>query len=694
VKGLGLTQPRWTLPLGLTALAVAVTSLPRFADSEMPAFAAAVLLLAAAGAWYGTFQSRWSPEVLPKLRAGGMAAAVLLLSMLYDLLVAAIGLPAAVSSFLLGLQLSAAAASVMLILATSVDLALLGRFRMMRWFAVVLAAGFAFTVAVRTFSSHATETSATMAFVGSQVAMVLLALGMAVLAFVVPLEWLVRLEIRQRVASLAGLAAAMAPMLAVVWIERFAQLSHQHLLVTFASVGGLLVFVFALVLLLRAVLSLPGASAYERKLRELDAVYDFGLAAGAAFDQEQLQSAVLEAMLRVVEPDIALLVQPQQRGPGMQCVLLRAQSDAEHIYRYGARTPWEGLRERFADRRPVVIEDHRNATPKRLEKVWEPSAGSSVVVPVITQDDVLRAVLIAGRFETHAFDASEVRSLRGFANQVALALDHARLLRDTVESERRKRELEIARDLQLKLLPKGPPDVPGLDIAGYSDPATEVGGDYFDYLTLRNGNPAIVVGDVAGHGMPAGLLMAVAKSAIHTQLQSENPPAILMERLTKTLLNMSADNQFMTLVFVEIDLAAGRLLYSNAGHHYPLHYRAGSGAIEELESTGLPLGLLPKPPGPFVERALDPGDVLVLYSDGVVEATNAADEMFGTARLGEVILAQLGRPAETVIEAIFAAVRTHTDNAPLDDDATAVVVRVLAEDEQTETTDANIAEPG
>jgi len=193
--------------------------------------------------------------------------------------------------------------------------------------------------------------------------------------------------------------------------------------------------------------------------------------------------------------------------------------------------------------------------------------------------------------------------------------------------------------------------------------------------------------------MPAGLLMAVAKSAIHTQLQSENPPAILMERLTKTLLQMSADNQFMTLVFVEIDLAARRLVYSNAGHHYPLHYRASSGAFEELESTGLPLGLLPRPPGPFIERALDPGDVLILYSDGVVEATDSAGEMFGTVRLREGVLAQLGRSAETVIEAIFAAVRAHTEGVALADDATVVVVRVLAQDEQTEATDADVAEP-
>jgi serine phosphatase RsbU (regulator of sigma subunit) len=680
------------LPLGLTALAVGVTSLPRFADSEFPSFAAAVLLLAAAGAWYGTFESRWSPEVVPKLRVGGFAAAVLLLSMLYDLLVAAIDLPASVEAFLLGFQLSAAAAAVLVLLATSVDLALIGRFRSVRWFAVVLAAGFAFTAAVRTFATHAEEVSGAMALVGSSAIPGLLALGMVVLAFVVPLEWLVRLETSQRIACLASLALSILPVMAGMFIDRFTQVPHQHLLVQFVSVGSGLGLAFIVVLLVRAIMSLPGASAYERKLRELDAVYDFGLAAGTAFDEEQLQSAVLDALLRVAEPDIALMVQPEFKGAGMRCVLLRAQGDLEHIYRYGARTPWAGLRDRFADRRPVVIEDHRKAPPAALEKVWEPSAGSSVVVPVITQDDVLRAVLIAGRFETHAFDSAEVRSLRGFANQVALAIDHARLLRKTVEAERRKRELEIARELQLNLLPKEPPGFPGLDIDGYSDPASEVGGDYFDYLTLMNGNPAVVVGDVAGHGMPAGLLMAVAKSAIHTQSQSSNPPDVLMERLTKTLLHMSADNQFMTLVFVELDLAAGRLIFSNAGHHYPLHYRARTGAFEELESTGIPLGLLPMPASSFKERELDPGDVLILYSDGVVEATNADDEMFGTERLGEVVLAQRGRSAKTVIDAIFDAVNVFTSGEPMADDATVVVVRVLDAQDQ-ETSDADVARP-
>jgi len=248
VIGLGLTQPRWTLPLGLAALAVGVTSLPRFADSpELPSFAAAGVLLAAAGAWYGTFESRWSPEVVPKLRVGGLASAVLLLSMLHALLVTAIGLPLPGASFLLGLQLAAATASILILLATAGDLALLGRFRSIRWFAVLLAAGFAFTISVRTFGSHADQVSGAMALVGSAAVPGMLAAGMVVLAFVVPLEWLVRLEVRHSVTCLASLALSMIPVLAAIWIQRFTQLPHQHLLIQFTSIGSVLIVAFSVV---------------------------------------------------------------------------------------------------------------------------------------------------------------------------------------------------------------------------------------------------------------------------------------------------------------------------------------------------------------------------------------------------------------------------------------------------------------
>jgi sigma-B regulation protein RsbU (phosphoserine phosphatase) len=231
--------------------------------------------------------------------------------------------------------------------------------------------------------------------------------------------------------------------------------------------------------------------------------------------------------------------------------------------------------------------------------------------------------------------------------------------------------------MQLDLLPKKPPGVAGLDIADRSNPATEVGGDYFDYLNLPSGNLGVVFGDVAGHGMTAGLIMAMAKSAVHTQVRADGRPGQLLPRLGEVLLEMSAPNQYMTMVFAELDLEGETLRYLNAGHHFPLHYKAHSGAVEFLESTGPPLGLLPTPPGEAQSRELCPGDVLAFYSDGLVEAFNENDQDFGIQRLGDIVAARADQPAQTIVEDVYSAVRRFTGDRPWHDDATLVIVRML-----------------
>jgi sigma-B regulation protein RsbU (phosphoserine phosphatase) len=204
-----------------------------------------------------------------------------------------------------------------------------------------------------------------------------------------------------------------------------------------------------------------------------------------------------------------------------------------------------------------------------------------------------------------------------------------------------------------------------------------VGGDYFDYLNLPSGNLGVVFGDVAGHGMTAGLIMAMAKSAVHTQVRADGRPGQLLPRLGEVLLEMSAPNQYMTMVFAELDLEGETLRYLNAGHHFPLHYKAHSGAVEFLESTGPPLGLLPTPPGEAQSRELCPGDVLAFYSDGLVEAFNENDQDFGIQRLGDIVAARADQPAQTIVEDVYSAVRRFTGDRPWHDDATLVIVRML-----------------
>lgn len=670
---------RWTISLLAAIAAVTIAAAPADQASDLLVSVLGALVLALAAVWYWHLDVREQPEAFPKLRVAGLAMLVLLMAQLYALLVAALGLPVGLSRLLFTLFLATAAAAVVVALAAALDLTMLTR---LRW-ARIVAIGFVAAVGI---SLTAVVAQADVAPAGTMLdwarppfSTYPLAAAVALLALVAPMEWVVGLDRRQRIGVLMGWGTAIVPLAVAVGVDRLIPLPHQHLLLVATHAGALFCLVFVVVMLARATLALPGARAYERKVRELDAVYDFGLTAGAAFNPAELQAAALESVLKVVEPDVALLVEPAEDSAGCSCMLSRSDSGGRHVYRFQSRTRWGPIGERFADRSPVVVVDHRKAPPGVLQRVWEPASGSSVIVPVIGQNDRPEAVLIVGRFERHAFNTAEVRSLAGFATQVALAMDHAHLLRETVESERRQQELEIARDLQINLLPKSPPEIPGLDIADRSEPATEVGGDYFDYLDLGDDLLGIVVGDVAGHGMPAGLMMAMAKSAIHTQVQIGGSPSALLERLSETLLRLSADNQFMTMVFAELNTTTGDFRYSNAGHHYPLHLHAATGHFQELESTGIPLGMLPMPPGPFRTSRLEAGDILVFYSDGVVEATRADDEMFGLTRLSKVVLANRTRSAKTILEAVFREVRRFCGDEPLHDDATMVVVRAAGD---------------
>ncbi len=595
----GFSLRRWLPPWALGAGLVALSALPSLELAENLSPFTSTFLLVVALSWYWSLETRVQPEALPKLRVAGFATLALLMALMYGVLANALSLPDSVAAMVNALLLATAAASICVVLAALVDLTLLGGQRWGRYLVVVIGVVFAAILVVSVLRAHIDLPAGLWEQLTDPVrapypliALVLLA------AFTAPLEWLITLDRWPRLATLAGCVAAMLPLGGSVYVDQLFSPPHQHLLQAAVRVGSMAALTFLGVIVARAALALPGVRAYERKARELDAVYDFGLAAGTPFNPDELQTRILQSLLLVAAPDVAVVVEPALPGTGCRCVLLRADAEGQHVYRFRSRARWAGLAERFGDRRPVAIVDHRKAPPGVLERIWEPASGSSVIVPVLSHEGAARALLIAGRFVHHGFNAAEVRSLAGFASQAGLALEHADLVRELVEAERRKRELEIARELQVNLLPKSPPCVAGLEIADRSEPATEVGGDYFDYLPLDNDRLGIVVGDVSGHGMASGLLMAIAKSAIHTHVQSGGTPAVLMEHLGETLLKMSADNHFMTLVFAELDVASGRFSYANAGHHYPLHYRAATDTFEELESTGLPLGLLPIPPRP------------------------------------------------------------------------------------------------
>lgn len=242
------------------------------------------------------------------------------------------------------------------------------------------------------------------------------------------------------------------------------------------------------------------------------------------------------------------------------------------------------------------------------------------------------------------------------------------------EIERKESELRIAAEIQTSFLPRTTPDIPGCEIAAFTLPAKEVGGDFYDFISLEGGRYALVIADVAGKGVPAALYMALSRTTVRTVARGCDVASETVRRSNDTIIEDAGAISFVTLLYAVFD-EARTLTYVNAGHNPPV-LRRRDGSVETLEPTGPVIGFLEGVEFEEVTITLQPGDLLVFYTDGVTEAENREGAMFGEERLCAVIDAAAGRPALEVAGAIRDAVGEFAGDAPQFDDITVVVLRV------------------
>ncbi|HEX2253269.1 MAG TPA: PP2C family protein-serine/threonine phosphatase [Thermoanaerobaculia bacterium] len=242
---------------------------------------------------------------------------------------------------------------------------------------------------------------------------------------------------------------------------------------------------------------------------------------------------------------------------------------------------------------------------------------------------------------------------------------------ELVDRVRVRDELEVARQLQGDLLPRTAPELPGWRFAHVYRTANEVGGDYYDFRPLPDGRLALVIGDASGHGMAAGLLMAIANASLHTALDIDPAPERVAELLNRALARTGDRRSFFTAFLALLDPATGELEYLCAGHPYPLLRRA-SGELEELGCGSFPLGLRPEVGATARRTVLAPGDLLLLYTDGLPEAVDPEDRAFGFAGV-TACLGHGGSPA-TVRDRLLSALDRHRRDRRLADDLSLVVL--------------------
>lgn len=313
--------------------------------------------------------------------------------------------------------------------------------------------------------------------------------------------------------------------------------------------------------------------------------------------------------------------------------------------------------------------------------VGRQSTRSQLTVPIVSDGTIIGAFNVESD-QPGRFTEEDLAWLTVLATQAAISIDKALLHRELIEKKRLEEQLRIARDVQLSLLPKAAPQLEGLDIAGLNVPSEDIGGDYFDFIPIVQGHLGVVVADVAGKGIPAALIMASFRAFLLSEIRNNYAIRTIFAKVNNLLHESLKEHQFVTAFYGVLDLEHRRFTYSNAGHHPPILFRA-DGQQRCLKSGGPVLGIFEGTT--YNERFTDlvPGDILLLYTDGLVEAENPARQMFGRERLGTFVRAHSHLSAEPLCQAIYAEMRRFTGEEQLKDDTTIVVIKVLpsAEDQ-------------
>jgi sigma-B regulation protein RsbU (phosphoserine phosphatase) len=258
------------------------------------------------------------------------------------------------------------------------------------------------------------------------------------------------------------------------------------------------------------------------------------------------------------------------------------------------------------------------------------------------------------------------------ATEAAVAIENARLYRETLEKARLDQELRIAAEIQQGLLPEPRYVGAGIEVVGASIPCRSIGGDLFEYIDLPNGDFGFALGDVAGKGPPAALLTAALQGMFTAHAASEGGPAATLARVNQALVRRAVQNRFVTMTY-GIIARDGQLTYCNAGHNPPMLFTRGT--VQRLEEGGMVLGLFGHAQFAQATLSLDPGDVLVVFSDGVSEAIDVAGEEFGDGRIASCIGANLHLEPAALLEHLLASVRQFSEGTVQRDDVTALVLR-------------------
>ena len=405
----------------------------------------------------------------------------------------------------------------------------------------------------------------------------------------------------------------------------------------------------------------------QKDVRERELLLDAARAVGGTLDLDHVLSVLLTTLAELVPYD-AVGVYLLDSETGKFTDVQRRGYPPDVATRLNEE-PGTGITRWVARHKTSVNAGRVKEDPRYIEV--RPSTRSELAVPILRADDVIGVITVESD-AGEAYSDRQVGLMEIFGGHVASAITNARLYQRDVERSRLDHELELAREIQAAALPVEHLSDDRVEVMGVNVASDVVGGDYFDYFWEAEGCLRLALADVSGHGLSASLLMSAVRSAVRFS-GADAQPAALATRLNRLLYESTPANQYVAAVLAHLDTGSGHFVYSNGGHAPPL--RIGANVTERLDSTGLIIGAFAG--AVYEERSvdLDPGDLIVFYTDGLTEMCDPEGEEFGLERLSRLISGQRERPVSEIIAAVRRDTRAFRGASRREDDVTLMLLR-------------------
>ncbi|MFC1668578.1 GAF domain-containing SpoIIE family protein phosphatase [Chlamydiota bacterium] len=333
------------------------------------------------------------------------------------------------------------------------------------------------------------------------------------------------------------------------------------------------------------------------------------------------------------------------------------------------------------ERKSILVTDVENNSDIPKTNIDFIQIKTLMAVPLEFKDEVIGVMVAVNKLDENSFTENDLSLFESLADQAAISINNAHLYKNISAKERIDRELKIAKEIQNLLLPKAFPELKSIDIAAFSDPALEVGGDYFDFIPLSQEQLGIVIADVSGKGIPASLMMVMYRSILRIISQSSNSPSKILESVNDHIFSDMKYDMFISSTFGIMDLSKGEFISSRAGHEPLIYFNKKDKKLTLIKSKGIAIGIdkgaLFKNTIEDHHISLKKGDILVLYTDGITEAIDSKNTEFGIENLLNTISISANLSAFEIANNIKERIKRFTNTIPQRDDLTAIVIKAL-----------------